>query len=91
MKRPPQSLLKPFNVKAAAHAWKKTEPEARVLLDKLASRGMMLDTEIAGERREQLVDRIQRAVVLLEVLAERLRFRRLARHETDPGRARGRG
>jgi ferredoxin len=42
--------IKPFNVKAAAHAWKKNEAEARVLLDKLASRGMMLDTEIAGEQ-----------------------------------------
>ena len=42
--------IKPFNVKAAAAAWKKTEAEARAVLDKLASRGMMLDTEIAGEQ-----------------------------------------
>src|ERR1035441_1850269 len=42
--------IKPFNVKAAAHAWKKTEAEAGMMLDKLASRGMMLDTEIDGEQ-----------------------------------------
>jgi ferredoxin len=42
--------IKPFNVKAAAHAWKKTEAEAGMVLDKLASRGMMLDTEIDGEQ-----------------------------------------
>jgi ferredoxin len=42
--------IKPFNVKAAAHAWKKTEVEARKVLDRLASRGMMLDIEIDGEQ-----------------------------------------
>lgn len=42
--------IKPFNVKAAAFAWKKSEAEAGVILDKLASRGMMLDTQIAGEQ-----------------------------------------
>jgi len=42
--------IKPFNVKAAAHAWKQTEAEARFVLDELASRGMMLDTEIDGEQ-----------------------------------------
>jgi ferredoxin len=42
--------IKPFNVKAAAHAWKKTEAEARMVLDRLASRGMMLDIEIDGEQ-----------------------------------------
>ncbi len=42
--------IKPFNVKAAAHAWKKTEAESRAVLDRLASRGMMLDTEIDGEQ-----------------------------------------
>jgi len=42
--------IKPFNVKAAAHAWNKTEAEARTVLDKLSSRGMMLDTEIDGEQ-----------------------------------------
>jgi len=42
--------IKPFNVKAAAFAWKKSEAEAAAILDKLASRGMMLDTRIAGEQ-----------------------------------------
>lgn len=42
--------IKPFNVKAAALAWKKSEAEAAAILDKLASRGMMLDTQIAGEQ-----------------------------------------
>jgi ferredoxin len=42
--------IKPFNVKAAAHVWKRTEAEARAVLDKLASRGMMLDTEMDGEQ-----------------------------------------
>jgi ferredoxin len=42
--------LKPFRVSAAAAAWKKTEAEARVVLDTLASRGMMLDTEMSGEQ-----------------------------------------
>jgi ferredoxin len=42
--------IKPFNVKAAAHVWKKTEAEAQSVLDKLASRGMMLDTSIHGEQ-----------------------------------------
>jgi ferredoxin len=42
--------LKPFRVPAAAKAWKKTEAEARAVLDTLASRGMMLDTEMDGEQ-----------------------------------------
>ncbi len=42
--------IKPFNVRAAAQAWKRTEADARLVLDKLASRGMMLDTEIDGEQ-----------------------------------------
>ena len=42
--------IKPFNVIAAARAWKKPEAEARIILDRLASRGMMLDTEIDGEQ-----------------------------------------
>lgn len=42
--------IKPFNIKAAALVWKKTETEARLILDKLASRGMLLDTEIHGEQ-----------------------------------------
>lgn len=41
--------IKPFNLKAAAHVWKKSESEARAILDRLADRGMMLDTEIDGE------------------------------------------
>jgi ferredoxin len=42
--------IRPFNVKAAAHAWKQNEAEARMVLDKLASRGMLLDLEIDGEQ-----------------------------------------
>ena len=42
--------IKPFSVKAAANVWKKTAAEAQVVLDKLASRGMMLDVEIHGEQ-----------------------------------------
>jgi ferredoxin len=42
--------IKPFNVKAAAAAWKKSEVEARVVLDRLASRGMLLDTEVQSEQ-----------------------------------------
>lgn len=42
--------IKPFSAKAAARIWKKPEAEARSILEDLASRGMMLDTEIAGEQ-----------------------------------------
>jgi len=42
--------IKPFNAKAAAHIWKKPVAEARAILEKLASRGMMLDTEVDGEQ-----------------------------------------
>jgi ferredoxin len=42
--------MKPFRVKAAAEAWKKTEAETLAVLDELASRGMMLDTEMDGEQ-----------------------------------------
>jgi ferredoxin len=42
--------IRPFKIKAAAHAWKKTDAEARVVLETLASRGMMLDAEIDGEQ-----------------------------------------
>jgi len=42
--------IKPFNVNAAARVWKKTEAQAHAVLDNLASRGMMLDTEIDGEQ-----------------------------------------
>ena len=42
--------IKPFSVKAAANVWKKTEVEAQLVLDKPASRGMMLDVQIHGEQ-----------------------------------------
>ena len=42
--------IKPFNVKAAAEVWKKSEAEARKVLDRLASRGTVLDTEVQGEQ-----------------------------------------
>ena len=42
--------IKPFNVKAAARAWKRTEAESQAVLERLASRGMLLDTELAGEQ-----------------------------------------
>jgi ferredoxin len=42
--------IRPFNVKAAAMAWQRTEAEAQAALDRLASRGMMLDTELGGEQ-----------------------------------------
>lgn len=42
--------IKPFRVKAAANVWKMKEAEAQVVLDKLASRGMMLDVQIHGEQ-----------------------------------------
>lgn len=41
--------IKPFRVPAAAKIWKKSEAEARTILDRLASRGMMLDTEADGQ------------------------------------------
>lgn len=37
--------IKPFTAKTAAQVWKKTEAEARNVLESLASRGMMLDME----------------------------------------------
>jgi ferredoxin len=42
--------IKPFNIKAAALVWKKPETEAHLILDRLASRGMILDTEMRGEQ-----------------------------------------
>ena len=37
--------IKPFTAGTAAHIWRKTEAEARNILEALASRGMMLDME----------------------------------------------
>ena len=37
--------IKPFSAAAAGRIWKKSETEARNLLEKLASRGMLLDLE----------------------------------------------
>src|SRR5512142_2299366 len=37
--------IKPFTAKTAAQIWKKTEVEARNVLEALASRGMMLDMD----------------------------------------------
>ncbi len=37
--------IKPFTAKSAAQLWKKTETEARNILESLASRGMMLDID----------------------------------------------
>lgn len=42
--------IKPFKVKVAADIWKKTEAEARCILENLASRGMMLDTFINDDQ-----------------------------------------
>ncbi len=42
--------MKPFRVATAARIWKKPEAEARAILEDLASRGMMLDTEMRGEQ-----------------------------------------
>jgi ferredoxin len=41
--------IKPFKAADAARTWKKTESEARKILDTLASRGLLLDTEQDGE------------------------------------------
>ncbi len=43
--------IRPFSLKAAARVWKCPEAEARVLLEDLASRGMILDMEADGEGR----------------------------------------
>jgi ferredoxin len=41
--------IKPFKAADAARTWKKTESEARKILDSLAGRGLLLDTEQDGE------------------------------------------
>jgi ferredoxin len=45
-----QLPIKPFTVAVAARIWKKTEGETQTILENLASRGMMLDTDIHGEQ-----------------------------------------
>jgi len=42
--------IKPFNVRAAAKVWKKSDAEAQDILETLASRGMLLDMEMRGEQ-----------------------------------------
>ncbi len=43
--------IKPFTARVAAHAWKCSEKEARLLLDRLADRALILDVEVRGETR----------------------------------------
>ncbi len=43
--------IKPFTARTAAKIWKVTAGEASVILDKLASRGMLLDIELFGTQR----------------------------------------
>jgi ferredoxin len=42
--------IKPFNIGAAAKAWRKTAAESQKILEGLASRGMLLDMEMRGEQ-----------------------------------------
>ncbi|MGA2184092.1 MAG: 4Fe-4S dicluster domain-containing protein [Bryobacteraceae bacterium] len=42
--------IRPFTAAAAARNWKQTEGKALATLENLASRGMLLDIELAGER-----------------------------------------
>lgn len=42
--------IKPFNAKTAAKAWKKTEEEASVVLNELASRALLVDVERDGNQ-----------------------------------------
>ena len=42
--------IKPFTIKTAAEIWKKSEAETENILDKLADRGMLLDTFVHRER-----------------------------------------
>ncbi|MDP2425956.1 MAG: 4Fe-4S binding protein [bacterium] len=42
--------IKPFTTKTAAKAWGKTEEEARVVLEELASRALLVDTEQDGNQ-----------------------------------------
>ena len=45
-----QLPIKPFTVRTAAAAWKKTEAESQNILDELASRAILLDLEVRGEQ-----------------------------------------
>ena len=42
--------IKPFTIKTAAKAWKKTEEEASVVLNELASRALLVDVERDGNQ-----------------------------------------
>lgn len=42
--------IKPFTVKTAAKAWKKTEAESSVILNELASRALLVDVEKEGNQ-----------------------------------------
>jgi Na+-translocating ferredoxin:NAD+ oxidoreductase RNF subunit RnfB len=42
--------IKPFNVAAAAKIWKKPVVESQIILEGLASKGMLLDMEMRGEQ-----------------------------------------
>ena len=42
--------IKPFNIAAAAKVWKKPAAESQIILEDLASRGMLLDMELNGEQ-----------------------------------------
>jgi ferredoxin len=42
--------IRPFNVAAAARAWKRPAAETQGVLEQLASRGMLLDMELGGEQ-----------------------------------------
>lgn len=46
-----QLPIRPFTAATAAHIWKMSQDEARVHLDALASRAMLLDMEQNGEQR----------------------------------------
>lgn len=41
--------IRPFTESAAARIWRVTPPEARHILQSLASRGILLDVELEGE------------------------------------------
>jgi ferredoxin len=42
--------IKPFNVAAAVQVWKKPAAESQMILEALASKGMLLDMEMRGEQ-----------------------------------------
>lgn len=49
-----QLPIKPFTVKTAAKAWKMNEVEAENILDRLAGRAILLDTEFQGSKQYML-------------------------------------